>query len=76
MILITSDKKEFSISQIGNLHNELNNFYINEIFAYQNDSEEYQNILTRFSSLLDNLYQIIQSMERYNNNCNNKNDNN
>jgi hypothetical protein len=59
MILITSKKKEFTIPQIGNLHNELNNFYIKEIFAYQNDSEEYQDILARFSELLDNLYQII-----------------
>ena len=74
MILITDKKKQFEIPQIGNLHSELNNFYIKEVFAYQNDSEEYQNILTRFSTLLDNLYQIIQCMERYNN-CNNKNNN-
>ena len=69
MILIISDKKkQFEIPTIGNIHNELNNFYIKEVFAYQNDSKQYQDILTRFSILLDNLYQIIQQMERYNNN--------
>ena len=73
MILIISDKKkQFEIPTIGNIHNELNNFYIREVFAYQNDSKQYQDILSRFSKLLDNLYQIIKDMERYNN-CNNKN---
>ncbi len=76
MVLIISDKKkEFEVAQIGNILNELNNFYIKEVFAYQNDNADYQNILTRFSSLLDNLYQIIKDMECYNN-CNNKNNNN
>lgn len=68
MILITSKKKEFSTPQIENIHNGINNFYIKEIFAYQNDSKEYQDILSRISKLLDNLYQIIQDMKRYNNN--------
>ena len=66
-----SDKrKEFRIEEIGNIHNQLNNYYIHNIFAFQNDTEDYQNILSRFSKLLDNLYQIIQDMTRYNNNNN------
>jgi hypothetical protein len=71
MILITDKKKEIDISKINYLHNKLNDFYINEIFAYQNDSIEYQNILTRFSNLVDTLYKIIKDMEYYNNNNNN-----
>jgi hypothetical protein len=68
MILITDKKKEFDISQIKYLHNKLNDFYINEIFAYQNSSIEYQDILSRFSNLLNILYHLIQDMKRYNNN--------
>jgi hypothetical protein len=69
LILLTSKKKEFaSISEISQIHDYLNNYYIHNVFAYQNDSEEYQNILSRFSILLDNLYQTIEDMKRYNNN--------
>ena len=71
MILINSnrERKEFSsISEISQIHDYLNNYYIQDVFAYQNDSKEYQNILSRFSKLLDNLYQIIEDMKRYNNN--------
>ncbi len=45
MILLSEDKKQFDLSQVKYLHNKLNDFYINEIFAYQNTSTEYQNIL-------------------------------
>ena len=75
MILITDKKTELDISQVKYLHNKLNDFYINEIFAYQNDSIEYQDILSRFSNILNILYQIIQDMKRYNNNNNNNNNN-
>jgi hypothetical protein len=68
MILITDKKIELDISQIKYLHNKLNDYYINEIFAYQNSSIEYQNILSRFSVLLDTLYKIIKDMEYFNNN--------
>jgi hypothetical protein len=62
MILLSEDKKQFDISKIKYLHNKLNDFYINEIFAYQNSSIEYQHILTNFSKLLNNLYKIIKDM--------------
>lgn len=70
MILLTSEKKEFPISEMESLHNQLNDYYNNNIYVYQNDSKEYQDILSRFSTLLDNLYQVIKDMERYNNNNN------
>lgn len=76
MILITSKKKEFSIPEIGNIHNELNNFYIHNIFAYQNDSKQYQDLLSRFSKLLNDFYNIIEDMKRFNNNNNNNNNKN
>lgn len=68
MILLSDKKKEFSISEISNIHNELNNYYIHNVFSCQSGSKEYQDILSRFSKMLDNLYQIIQDMKRYNNN--------
>ncbi len=72
MILLTSKKKEFvSISEISQIHDYLNNYYIHEVFACQSGSTEYQNILSRFSQLLDILDQIIQDMKRYNNKNNN-----
>ena len=77
MILINSkrERKEFSsISEISQIQDYLNNYYIHNVFAYQNDSKEYQNILSRFSKLLDNLYQITEDMKRYNH-CNNNNNN-
>jgi DNA-binding ferritin-like protein (Dps family) len=55
----------------------LNNYYIHEVFAYQNnDSKEYQDIQTRFSNLLNDYYEIILDIKRYNNNNNNNNKNN
>jgi uncharacterized UPF0160 family protein len=74
LILLTSKKKEFvSISEISQIHDYLNNYYIHNVFAYQNDSEKYQDIQSRFSNLVDSLYQIIQDMKRYNNKNNNNN---
>jgi len=70
MILITDKKKQFRIEEIGNIHNLLNNYYIQNVFVCQSGTKEYQDILTRFSQLLDILYQIIQDMKRYNNNNN------
>lgn len=35
MILIISDKKkQFEISQIDNIHNDINEYYIREVFDY------------------------------------------
>ena len=44
MILISDKKKLFEISQIGNIHNEQNNYYIHNVFSQQNNSKEYQEI--------------------------------
>jgi len=46
----------------------INDFYINEIFVYQNSDRKYQDILTKFFILLDSFYKIIKDMEYYNNN--------
>ena len=73
MILITDKKIQLDISQIKYLHNKLNDFYINEIFAYQNSSIEYQHILTNISNLLNTLYKIIKDIEYFNNNKNSNN---
>ena len=73
MILLTDKKKYFAISKIGYIHSELNEYYTKEIYACQSDSKEYQDILSKFLKLLDNLYQIIEDMKRYNNNNNNNN---
>jgi hypothetical protein len=71
MILLTSNKREFPITVIKNLHNALNDYYINEVYGYeQNDSSDYQNIVNRFSKSLEELYDLIQEMKRYNNNNN------
>ncbi len=49
MILLTDKKKEFSISEIGNIHNELNNWNIQNVFNLQNDSVAYQNLVSKFT---------------------------
>ena len=73
MILLTSNKREFPITVIKNLHDALNDYYINEVYAYQNDSLDYQNIVSRFSNNLEELYDLIKEMKRYNNNSSNNN---
>ena len=71
MILITSKKKQFPISDIGNIHDQLNNYYIQDVFSQQNDSIEYQDLLSKFTKLLDDFYKIIEDMKHFNNNNNN-----
>ena len=50
IILITSKKKEFPIPDIGNIHNDLNNYYSEEVFAFQTDSKNIK-ILVLYSLL-------------------------
>jgi len=61
-LLITSKKKQFFISESGNIYNELNTWYTQNVFADQNDSEEYQDLLSRFSKVLAGLLDLIKEM--------------
>ena len=69
MIILSEKRKYFAISKIGYIHQELNEYY-KEIRSSQDSSKEYQDILSRFSKILSELFVLNQLIQRYNNNNN------
>jgi hypothetical protein len=54
MMLRNFKEKVFPISEIENMHNELNNYYIKEVYAYQNIQKNIKILLADFRKVWQN----------------------
>lgn len=64
------DKREmFSIKRIEQLHQELDQYYL-QVIAFQDKDLQYQDIVNKFSKRISDLDNIIENMRKYNNNKN------
>lgn len=59
----------FPIKRIEQIHQELNQYYL-QIISFQDKDSQYQNIITKFSRTLSELEDVIEDMRKYNNNIN------
>jgi hypothetical protein len=70
-MLRNSKEKVFPICEIGNIHNDLNNYYIKEVYMpIRMIQKNIKILLVDFQKSLEELYDLIQDMKRYNNNNN------
>lgn len=59
----------FPIKRIEQLHQELQNYYL-QVIAFQDKDSHYQNIIPKLSRTISELDSIIEDMRKYNNNTN------
>jgi hypothetical protein len=59
----------FPIKRIEQIHQELNQYYL-QIISFQDKDSQYQNIITKFSRTISELEDVIEDMRKYNNNIN------
>jgi hypothetical protein len=59
----------FYIKRIENIHQELNQYFL-QIISFQDKDSQYQNIITKFSRTVSELEDVIEDMRKYNNNAN------
>ena len=59
----------FPIKRIEQLHQELQNYYL-QVIAFQDKDLHYQNIIPKLSRTISELDSIIEDMRKYNNNTN------
>jgi uncharacterized coiled-coil DUF342 family protein len=57
------------IKRIEQLHQELDHYY-SQVIAFQDKDSQYQNIITKLSSTISELEDVIEDMRKYNNNSN------
>ena len=62
-------REMFPIKRIEQIHQELNQYYL-QIISFQDKDSQYQNIITKFSRTLSELEDVIEDMRKYNNNIN------
>jgi len=59
----------FPIKRIEQLHQELQNYYL-QVIAFQDKDSQYQNIIPKLSRTVSELDNVIEDMRKYNNNKN------
>jgi hypothetical protein len=57
------------IKRIEQLHQELYCYYL-QVISFQDKDSQYQNIITKLSSTISELEDVIEDMRKYNNNKN------
>jgi CII-binding regulator of phage lambda lysogenization HflD len=57
----------FPIKRIEQLHQELYCYYLH-VISFQDKISQYQNIITKLSSTISELEDVIEDMRKYNNN--------
>jgi hypothetical protein len=57
------------IKRIEQLHQELH-YYYSQVITFQDKDSQYQNIITKLSSTISELEDVIEDMKKYNNNSN------
>lgn len=60
----------FPIKGLEKIHEELHRYYL-QVITYQNEDQEYQDIVTKLSKNLSELEDVIKDIRKYN--TNNKN---
>jgi hypothetical protein len=56
----------FPIKRIEQLHQELNNYYL-QVISFQDNDSQYQDIVNKFSKTISELDNIVDDMRKYNN---------
>ena len=59
----------FPIKRIEQLHQELQNYYL-QVIAFQDKDSQYQDIIPKLSRTISELDSIIEDIRKYNNNRN------
>ena len=59
----------FPIKRIEQLHQELQNYYL-QVIAFQDEDSQYQDIIPKLSRTISELDSVIEDMRKYNNNTN------
>jgi hypothetical protein len=59
----------FPIKRIEQLHQELQNYYL-QVIAFQDEDSQYKDIIPKLSRTISELDSVIEDMRKYNNNTN------